>query len=308
MFVKGGKTVLMRKWDAGRALKLIESEKVTGWTGVPTMVQDMMEHPDFDADKVKTLKGVGGGGAPTPPSQVSKSNQKFKSDPSQGYGLTETNGAVCSISGAAYLANPTSCGMPFPFVQACILDPDSSRVLPDGSIGELCFKGPLVMSHYWNKPKATDDAIVEAPGLGKGWFRSGDIGNIDEQGYVYIRDRAKDIIIRGGENISCAEVEGSFFAAASEFVMECAAFGIKDARLGEEVGVMVYLKPQTDISAPDLVERVVNTKLLAKFKVPLAKNVVFTRVPLPRGATGKILKRQIRDTVNKQLGSTRSKL
>jgi len=125
---------------------------------------------------------------------------------------------------------------------------------------------------------------------------------------MYIRDRAKDIIIRGGENISCAEVEAAFFSAGSDYVMEVAAFGLKDERLGEEVGLLVYLKPKAYISADDLVAKVRNTKMLAKFKVPLVPNVVFTSEPLPRGATGKILKREIRDKVNQERAKLSSKL
>merc|ERR1719174_2676937 len=291
-FSGGRKMVLMYKWDAGEALRLIEAEKPSGWTGVPTMVQDLMNHPDFDKRDTSSLMSVGGGGAPTPTTQVNKVSKKFKNAaPSQGYGLTETNGAVCAISAAAYVAHKSSCGKAFPIASFMIADPDTLEVLGAEQRGELLIKSPLTMSHYWNKPKKTSDAIVSVPGHGDGWFRSGDVAKLDAEGFLYILDRVKDIIIRGGENISCAEVETAFYR--NDSVHECAAFGIKDERLGEVVGLMVYFKAgATPLSA---------------FKIPLEKNVFFTETTLPRGATGKILKRAIRDKINAALAAAAPK-
>eukprot|EP00756_Hemistasia_phaeocysticola_P037528 Hpha_TRINITY_DN16702_c3_g2::TRINITY_DN16702_c3_g2_i1::g.76535::m.76535 len=295
----GGKLVLMEKWDAGMALKLIEREKATRWTGVPTMVRDMMEHPDFSKRDTSTLEGVGGGGAPTPPSQVYLSAKKFKGAPSQGYGMTETNGAIAINSGDAYLAKPRSTGAAFPIAEVAIVDLDTQQVLPKPlQRGELLIKSPLLLSHYWNKKAATESTLIEIQGKGYGWLRTGDIAELDEEGHIYICDRAKDIIIRGGENISCAEVEACFFSNNPE-ILEAACFGVKDARLGEVVGLMVQLSPGAKLTAKQMLQRIKGK--LAGFKVPEEQFIFFNESPLPRGATGKTLKREIRDTVNKEL-------
>ncbi len=301
--VRGARLVLMFKWDAGKALKLIHEERPGAWTGVPTMVQDLMEHPDFDKYDLSSLKSIGGGGGPTPTSQVSKTAKKFKGGvPSQGYGLTETNGGITGIGGKEYLEHPTSCGKPAPgLVQACIIDQDAGASptgeLPKNTPGELLIKGPLVMSHYWNKREKTDDSIITVPGKGHGWFRTGDIARIDDEGYIYIMDRAKDLIIRGGENISCAEVEAAFFSY--DKVMELAAFAIKDDRLGERVGVMFVPKKGQTLSQPELLQHVQGK--IAGFKIPKPEDMFFQNEILPRGATGKILKREVRNQINDML-------
>eukprot|EP01063_Lacrimia_lanifica_P020256 TRINITY_DN27587_c0_g1_i1.p1 TRINITY_DN27587_c0_g1~~TRINITY_DN27587_c0_g1_i1.p1 ORF type:complete len:587 (+),score=207.11 TRINITY_DN27587_c0_g1_i1:72-1832(+) len=295
----GRKVVLMEKWNAGVALRLIERERATQWTGVPTMVQDMMEHPDFAATDTSSLTTIGGGGAPTPLSQVKKAAARFASaEPYQAYGLTETNGAMAANAGEEYAAKPGATGKPFPTMSVLVVDVDTGKVLPPGGRGELLIKGPLLFDRYWNKPAATAEAVVEVEGHGFGWFRSGDIAEVDADGFIAIKDRAKDIIIRGGENISCAEVESAFFAAAPE-VMEASCFGLKHERLGEEPALLVHYKPgQPRPSAADLVARVKQAGGLAAFKTPRPENVFFTDAPLPRGGTGKILKREIRDKYN----------
>merc|ERR1740121_2873893 len=179
---------------------------------------------------------MGAGGGPTPTSQVAKTAEKFKAGAgavSNGYGLTETNGAVCRNAGQAYINRPTSCGKPSPTVEFQIRDPDNrAKVLPASAVGELWVKTPLNMQGYFNKPEKTAE-VLDA----EGWFASGDIAKLDEEGFCYILDRAKDLIIRGGENISCAEVEAAFIGTG--WVLECAAFALPDERLGEIVGVMV---------------------------------------------------------------------
>jgi len=280
----------MYKWDAGEALRLIETERATAWTGVPTMIQDLMEHKDFQIRDTSSLSMIGGGGAPTPPSQVGKVATKFKGKPQQGYGLTETNGAICSNRAEAYLARPTSCGQPYITHEVKVIDLDTLQPVPMGTPGELVIRGPLVMKGYWNKAKATQEAFTS-----DGFFRSGDVARLDSEGYIYIMDRAKDIIIRGGENISGAEVEAAIYHHPS--VMEVAAIGLLDDRLGERVGVVVHLKPNTKLSGVELVEFVKTSNRLAGFKTPLAGDVHFTDLPLPRGATGKILKREIRNAI-----------
>jgi len=179
------------------------------------------------------------------------------------------------------------------------MDLDTEKILTKPlQRGELLLRGPLTTSHYWNKQKATDSTIIEIPGKGYGWLRTGDVAEIDEDGFIYICDRAKDIIIRGGENISCAEVEAAFFSNCPE-ILEAACFGVKDARLGEEVGLMVQLSPGKNLTAQEMLKRVKGK--LASFKVPMEKYIFFTESPLPRGATGKTLKRAIRDKINKEL-------
>ena len=172
---RGAKLVLMYKWDAGQALKLIQSERPNSWTGVPTMVQDLMEHPDFDKYDTSSLKSIGGGGAPTPASQVKKTAKKFKSgSPGQGYGLTETNGGICFNNGEDYIKRPTSCGRPYSIVDVCVVklvdgdDPKDevgdvclTEVSGANQVGELVIKSPLVMSHYFNKLNKTANSIVK---------------------------------------------------------------------------------------------------------------------------------------------------
>eukprot|EP00659_Diplonema_papillatum_P017298 gene17298-26566_t len=298
--VTGKKVVIMEKWDALQALRLIEREGVTAFTGVPTMAQDMIEHKDFAKFDTSSLTSISGGGAAVPGSLATKVKDRFKGgNPAQGYGLTETNGAVCWITGDEFLSRPTSTGQPLPTVDTLVVDTETGRVLSKpNERGELLLKGPLCLPKYWNKEKATNEAIVEVPGHGYGWFRTGDIVVLDEARYVHIMDRAKDIIIRGGENISCAEVESAFFSRCKE-IHELSCFGLKDQRLGEVVGLLVHPKAGTNPSAGELLRVVRESGDIASFKLPPRENIFFTDKPLPRGDTGKILKRQIRDYYNK---------
>jgi len=197
LYGRTGKMAMMYKWDPLKALQLIERERPQGWTGVPTMVQDLMNHEDFDKYDTSSLLGIGGGGAPTPSAQVGRVGKKFKHAAAhQGYGLTETNGAICGISGEEYVARPTSCGQPFPIVDLCVVDPDSADAtpLPPGVRGELLIRSSLVMSHYWNKEGKTRESIIALPASagsasGGGWFRTGDIAVLDEENYIFIVDR-----------------------------------------------------------------------------------------------------------------------
>ena len=285
--VIGRKLVLIYKWDAELALQLIEQEKVTNWTGVPTMALDIMEHPSFSKYNTSSLLTIGSGGAHTPAHQVKRTAETFKNGvPTSAYGLTETNGAICLNSALNYLRKPTSCGSPFINCEIKVVDIDTGKVLPPNERGELLIKSNLIMKEYWNKPIETAKVMTSDH-----FFRTGDIATLDEEGFIYIVDRAKDIIIRGGENISCSEVENAIYKNSA--VRECAVFGVPDDRLGEIVGVLIMLKKP--LTAEELVSFLHGK--IAPFKIPAVSNVYFTKNPLPRGATGKIVKRAIKDKI-----------
>jgi len=281
----GIELVMMRKWDAGKALELIEKLKVTRFVGVPTMVRDMLEHPEFSVERVATMKQFAAGGAPVPPAQVDKMRKITKSTTAaQGYGLTETCGGVVVNRGVDYLKHPTSCGKPIPFiVEAGILDPATNKPVKDGERGELCIRSAVNMVRYHNRPEDTAKAIDK-----EGWFHSGDVAK-KEGGFIYILDRLKDIIIRGGENIDCSEIEAALYQHPA--VRECSVFGLPDERLGEVVGTAIWV--QGEVTAAEISQHCAGK--MAKFKVPEAQNVFFHSEELPKGATGKLDKKGLRD-------------
>ena len=279
----GLKLVIMHKWDPGRALELIEREKVTHLVGVPTQSWDLLEHPDFDRFDTSTLVSVGGGGAPAPPQLVGKVGERFSSaKPQIGYGMTETNAYGPGNSGTDYETHPTSTGRTTPIMQVEIRDPDL-HPLPHGELGEIWMKGPNLIRGYWNKPEATAETIVD------GWLRTGDLGRMDEEGFVYIEDRAKDMILRGGENVYSAEVEAAIYEHPA--VYEAAVFGLPHERLGEEVAVSIVPREGETIDPEEL--RSFLRDHLAPFKIP--SQVFIHEEALPRNPAGKILKRQLRD-------------
>jgi len=282
----GSKVVMMRKWDPSKAIDIIQKEGVTRFTGVPTMMKDLMEDPNFAPDKLKTLKGILAGGAPVPPAQVAQMRGKTKKISSgQGYGLTESMGMGTVNRGVDYLRHPTSCGKPVPLmVEVGIIDPKTQKKVKEGERGEVCLKGAIIMKGYNNLPKKTDEALDD-----KGYFHTGDIGKM-EGGFVYILDRMKDLIIRGGENIDCSEVEAALNQNAA--VRECSVFGLPDERLGEVVGAAIWAT-DTSISKEDIIATAAQT--LTKFKVPAAINVFMHSEALPKGATGKLDKKGLRD-------------
>ena len=290
-FVDGGrKIVLLNKWSPERALELIERERVTAFTGVPTMTQSMLASPDLRKRDVSSLRSLGAGGAPTPAGVAKEVATKFRgASPSQGYGLSEVNAVATTHSGESYLKRPTSCGRAIPGVDVQIWpeDKDDAR-LPAGATGRVMIRGPTMMREYWNQPDATRAAVTRT-----GWFDSGDIGMLDGEGFLYIQDRAKDIIIRGGENISCRTVEEAAFQAF-DGVAECSVFGLPHDLLGEQVAMAVVMKRAH--AAPSLAAvRAKLAPLIAQFELPAAL-VVFPG-ELPRGATGKIVKRDIKTLV-----------
>jgi long-chain acyl-CoA synthetase len=282
-WLAGAKLVLMYKWSPERALELIERERITNFVGVPTMSWDLLESPDFATRDTSSLLAVGGGGAPAPPELVRRVESNFsKGRPQIGYGMTETNAYGPGNTGDDYVRKPNSSGRFVPPMDVKIAGPDGAP-LPAGEVGEICFAGPTLIRGYWNKPEATAETIVD------GWLYSGDIGRLDDEGFIYVEDRAKDMVIRAGENIYCAEVEAAIYEHPG--VYEAAAFGIPHERLGEELVAAVLLKPGATVSAEELQAHV--AEKLASFKVP--SKVMFVDEQLPRGATGKILKRELRD-------------
>ena len=284
-FVSGAKLVMTYKWDPDRALELIERERVTSFVGVPTMSWDLLEAPTFGERDTSSLRSVGGGGAPMPPELVKRIDDNFaRGRPGLGYGMTETNAYGPQNAGDDFVSHPTSTGRAVPVMDLRVTDP-VGNVLAQGETGEIWFRGPNLIRGYWNRPDATADTIVD------GWLRSGDIGHVDDEGFVYVSDRAKDMILRGGENVYSAEVEAAIYEHPS--VYEAAVYGIPDERLGEEVAAHVMVKPGEHIDAGEL-QRFVGERLAA-FKVPSRVTIVTQQ--LPRNASGKILKRDLRDAV-----------
>jgi len=280
----GNKLVIMYKWNPERALELIERERVTTFVGVPTMSWDLLESPSFASTDTSSLVSVGGGGAPAPPELVKRIDSSFsRGRPSIGYGMTETNAYGPQNLADDYVRKPTSAGRTVPVMQVAVLDLEGN-VLPAGEQGEICFRGANLFKGYWNNPDATRDTFTD-----DGWLRTGDLGRLDEEGFVYVEDRAKDIVIRAGENIATSEVEAAIYEHPS--VYEAAVFGIPHERLGEEVVAAVVVRAGHTIDVADLQDHV--RARLASFKVPT--RVVFFDEQLPRGASGKILKRQLRD-------------
>lgn len=287
-FGLGTKLVMMYKWEPSRALELIERERITQFVGVPTMVQDLLECPDFDRYDTSSLRSIGGGGAAAAPELVKRVDQTFaKGRPGIGYGMTETCAYGPQNSGFDYLERPSSTGRPVPMMQVKVID-EAGNELPPNTQGEICFYGPNLIREYWNKPEATAEAFLD------GWLRSGDLGRIDEDGFVFVEDRAKDMVIRAGENIGCIEVEAAIAEHAA--VYEVAVFGLPHDRLGEELACEVYCKPGETVSAEELTAHV--GERLAGFKVPSV--ITFSDEMLPRSPQGKILKRLIRDRLTEE--------
>jgi long-chain acyl-CoA synthetase len=245
---------------------------------------EIMSHPDRHKYDLSTLQGLAGGGAPRPVDHVRRLAEEFPTaPPALGYGLTETNAIGCGNYGQNYLDKPNSTGRASaPLVDLAILD-DDGKPVPQGARGEVCIRTVANFSGYWNRPEATSSAMTA-----DGYFRTGDLGYLDPDGYLYIVDRKKDIIIRGGENISCQEVEAAIYEHAA--VAECAVFGLPDERLGEVVGAIAYCHPGQSVDTEAL--RSFLSERLAGFKVPL--RMWFSADPLPRLGTEKIDKVDLR--------------
>ena len=283
----GGKLTHMYKWDAGVALELIEKEKITAVSGVPVMAREIISHPNFATTDTSTLLTLGGGGAQLQPDLVGKiEDEVATARPNTGYGMTETCGIITSISADHFVDKPASCGPAMPAFESKVVNPDNGVEVPLGEAGELWVRGGHVIRGYLNREDATAETIVD------GWLRTGDMAKKDEDDFIFIVDRIKDMVLRGGENIYCAEVESAIFD--HEDVAECTVFGVADDRLGEEVGVALLLKPGATTTADELRGHCAGK--LAKFKIP--RYFWFMNEALPRNASGKFLKRELRDSLD----------
>lgn len=280
--INADKIVTMYKWDAGDALRLIEREKVTTIGGVPAIAWQVLEHPDRDKHDLSSIQFVAYGGAPSAPELVATIKRRFPDGlASNGWGMTETCAASCVNFGKDYELRPESCGAPGPAMDFKIVG-SRGETLGVNEVGELWVKGPNNCKAYWNKPEATAKTFID------GWVVTGDIGRMDEEGFVFLLDRAKDMLIRGGENIYCIEVESALYDHPA--IMDAAIVGIPHKVLGEEVGAVVQVKPEMSVT-PDELRQFVAQKIAA-FKVPV--EIIVQAEPLPRNANGKIMKNELR--------------
>lgn len=284
--VAGGRFILMYKWDPVEAMRLIDAEKVTTMSAVPMMSREILTHPERDEYDLGSLAAMGGGGAAMQPDLVGKVAAEMKrAKPAQGYGMTEVCGIISYITGDIFLERPSSAGPMVPTLEGKCVDAEGKTLAPH-EVGEVCVRGTPVIKGYINRPEATAETIVD------GWLQTGDIGYFDADGFLYLVDRAKDMILRGGENIYGAEVENAIFDHPA--VLECVAFSVPDDRLGEEVGAAIHLKEAAMLDAPSLREHLASR--IAAFKVP--RYIWFLAEPLPRNANGKFLKRELKDVLD----------
>ena len=276
------KIVCMYKWDPEKAAELIEREKISAFTGPPAVTHDLVNEARRTNRDLSSLRVVGGGGAARAPEQVRQIDATLETaTPNTGWGMTETNAIGVFIVGDEYLERPASSGRCSAVLELRIID-EEGNPLPAGERGELLIRGTSMFDGYWNRPDV--NAEVFLPG---GWFRTGDVAYLDDKGYLFIVDRIKDLIIRGGENIGCGHVEAALLMHPK--VREAAVYSVPDERLGEEVGATVYAEPGLDVDEL----RTFLEAHLAKFEVP--RYVLPVTEPLPRTASGKILKRELRE-------------
>jgi long-chain acyl-CoA synthetase len=289
----GGKLVMMHHFDPERALELIERERITVFGGVPTMALQILDSPSFASTDTSSVRSVSYGGAPAPPELVKRIKAAFPDgQPGNGYGLTETSAATSMNTGPDYVARPDSVGPPVPVSDVAIvpeefegLEPPDDRPKGPTVTGELWVRGPQVVRGYWNRPEETDLVFT------KGWLHTGDVARIDDDGFLYIVDRAKDVIIRGGENVYSVEVEAALFDYPD--VADCAVIGVPHPTLGEEVGAVVVPREGRSIDIQALRDHVASR--LAHYNVPT--KIWLWDANLPRNPAGKVLKRQLRDEV-----------
>ena len=279
----GTKIVMMYKWDVERAMQLIERERITGAGGVPTIAWQLLEHPQRHRYDLSSLELVSYGGAPAAAELVRQIRSQWPHAlAGTGWGMTETSATCTHHSAEDYETHPDSCGPALPNCELKVCD-DAGKALPAGSVGELWARGPNVVRAYWNKPKASAETFID------GWVRTGDLARLDEEGFCTIVDRKKDILIRGGENIYCIEVESALYEHPA--VMDAAVVGRPHRVLGEEPVAVVHCKAGASVSEDDL--KAWLAERLAAFKVPVL--ICFETDTLPRNANGKIIKRELRE-------------
>jgi acyl-CoA synthetase (AMP-forming)/AMP-acid ligase II len=279
----GAKITLMRKWDAEEAVRLMRDNDITRFLGVPTQSAELMEAARRMGESLPMMDYVGAGGAKRPAAQVAQLAEVFpNAGVATGWGMTETNALGIGMIGDEYQARPEAAGKLHPPVQELRIIDDDGNTLPNGTMGEIAVKGPQIMRCYLNKPEATAEAVQD------GWLRTGDLGVLDDEGYITILDRKKNIIIRGGENIACLDVEGALHRHPD--VLEAAAFSVPDDRLGEIVGAAVQLRDGCTMTRDEMTGFLDGH--LAHFKIPA--HLWVQHDPLTRGATDKIDRRAIR--------------
>jgi long-chain acyl-CoA synthetase len=280
--------VMMYKWDVEKGADIIEREGVTHMTATPAITGDLVAYARATGRKFPSLVTIGGGGASRAPEQVRAIDAVFeKAFPGTGWGMTETNAIGVGIAAGDYLRKPESSGRVSAVLDIRIVDEHGKR-LPVGQRGELQIRGTSIMREYWRRPDANAKEFVDGD-----WFRTGDVAWIDDEGFVFIVDRIKDLVIRGGENIGCGAVENALQEHPN--VAEACVYGVPDERLGEEVAATLYVtKPVSESELRTFLE-----PRLAKFQIPRYFHMVSE--PLPRGATGKIMKRDLRTEATKRL-------
>ena len=287
------KIVLMYKWDPLSALRLVEKHQVSSFSGVPTMSEDILrtskENPDID---VSSLAMLNGGGAARPPEQIKAQERDHPTKVAGvGYGLTETNAAGTNASGKLLYTKPSTAGFPTPLIHEVKIIDEDGKELATGDQGEVCIRSASNFRCYWKNEEATKESLSS-----DGWFRSGDVGYLDEDGFLFIKDRIKDIVIRGGENIACLEIEAVL--AEHPAISEASVFGVPDERLGESLATRIALEPGKSVTEAE-VSSFLEEKI-AKFKIP--SHMWIQEEELPRIASGKTAKKQMREEAIKELG------
>jgi steroid-24-oyl-CoA synthetase len=288
--VAGAKLVFMHKWDPEHAMQLIARERINSAGGVPTIAWQLLEHPAFGQYDLSSLESISYGGAPAAAELVARLKEKLpKTVPGTGWGMTEVSGGFTGHQSEDYALRPASCGPAYPIGEMKIVDANGNA-MPAGGVGELWVKGPSIVRGYWQNPQATAETFVD------GWLRTGDIACLDEEGFCTILDRAKDMLIRGGENIYCVEVENALHEHPA--VIDAGVVGVPHPTLGEEPAAVVVLRDGADVTEADL--RAFVAQRLAAFKVPV--KIVFVSSTLPRNPTGKLMKRELKRLFAEQMG------
>jgi len=272
------------KFDPEATMRLMAEERVTTWMAIPTLLSRFLDHPKLDDHDLSSLNNISTGGAPASPELLRRASELLPKKPNAGatYGLTEVHSMATSISSMEQETKAGSVGKPSAIIDIKIVN-EAGEPVPTGVAGEICIGGCTVTPGYWNREDATAEAIRE------GWLHTGDVGYLDDDGYLFISDRAKDMILRGGENVYCVEIENVI--GDHPDVAEAAVIGVPDKDMGERVKAVVRLHPGAELDADAIKAHVASH--MAKFKVP--EFVAFTDDELPRNAAGKLLKKQLRD-------------